>query len=95
MAGNSIGEKNFSTSETVPDQTLSIREILRRYAFGTLPPIMSDDLEYSEDLPDLRGLDISELHEMRNQARLDVKEINDELEKRKKEKETPPPPPLS
>lgn len=90
LVGNSEDtEKNYGISLTVPDQTLSVREIIDRYASGTLPDVMKGEEFYSEDLPDLRHLDMSELHELRQQARQDVKDLNEEIKNRK----NPPPPP--
>lgn len=71
-------EYNVGKSETVPDQMLSVREILLRFASGTMPPIGASQ-EYTEDLPDLRGLDISELHEMRRMAKQDIEDIDAEI----------------
>lgn len=61
------GEHNTQRSQTVPNQALTIREILVRYASGTIPDIMTRDENYSEDNEDLRGLDISEYHDIKNQ----------------------------
>lgn len=54
------GEVNKGISETIPNQALTVRQILERYASGTLMPV-SFNLDYSEDLPDIRFLDITEL----------------------------------
>lgn len=84
FSGNSTDtERNYGISQTVPDQTLSVREIIDRYASGTLPDVMKGEEFYSEDLPDLRHLDMSELHELRQQARKDVKDLNEEIKNRK------------
>lgn len=60
---DTIGEVNNGISETVPNQALTVRQILERYASGTIMPI-SFEREFSEDLPDLRFMDISELEIM-------------------------------
>lgn len=58
-------EKNTQPSETVPDQAMSIREILDRYAKG-LPlsgarvPVFDEE----DDMPDVRGLDLAERQEV-------------------------------
>lgn len=101
-AGNSSDvEINIGVSMTVPDQSMTIRDIIDKFAHGVVPDL-SRDLEYSEDMPDLRGMDISELHEMRKQVKQDIKDIEEEIKSRKsksKEEETPPPssetPPLA
>lgn len=77
---NPVAEINTGISETIPDQTLSVREILQKFANGTLDEISrdafyNDDVE-GYDMPDLRGLDITELHQMKRDAELDIDEIN-------------------
>lgn len=60
-----IGEINRKPSMTVPDQTMSMREILDRFARG-LPlggmktPIFDED----DDMPDMRTLDLAERQEL-------------------------------
>lgn len=77
-------EVNTQISCTVPDQSLSIREILIRYANGTISDIsLNNELVYSEDMPDLRGIDISELQQLKKEAQADVKDIEAELLRRK------------
>ena len=77
-------EVNTQVSCTVPDQSLSIREILIRYANGTISDIsLNNELVYSEDMPDLRGIDISELQQLKKEAQADVKDIEAELLRRK------------
>ena len=62
-------EVNTQVSCTVPDQSLSIREILIRYANGTISDIsLNNELVYSEDMPDLRGIDISELQQLKKRS---------------------------
>ncbi|WP_373755077.1 hypothetical protein [Jeotgalibaca porci] len=94
-----IKEENHLPSMTVPDQAMSIEEILVRFASGTLPDVMHN-IEYSDDMPDLRGLDISELMDMKKQAQEDTTYLENELQTRSKElkkqrfaKSEPPTPP--
>lgn len=80
------GEVNLMPSKTVPDQTMSLRQILDRYSRG-LPisggvvktPIWDGE---DNDLPDPRTLDLAERQELKES-------IKQELESLK----TPPPPP--
>lgn len=50
-----VGEVNSSPSETIPDESLSIKEILQRFVNGMpldvarRPVVFGDDLEQSED----------------------------------------------
>jgi len=77
-------EVNTQVSCTVPDQSLSMREILLRYVNGTVSDIsLNSELVYSEDMPDLRGIDISELQQLKKEAQADVKDIQAELNRRK------------
>lgn len=73
---NPIAEKTIGKSETVPDQSLTVREILKKYASGTLDDIASEAFyNDDDDLPDLRGLDITELYQMKRDAQMDIDEI--------------------
>lgn len=69
-------EVNTMPSETVPDQTMSVSEILNRYARG-LPiggskvPIYEDD----NDLPDPRTLDLAERQELKEQYTTEIQKI--------------------
>lgn len=63
-------------SETIPDQSLTVREILTKYAQGTLDDIAQYDYDGNDDMPDLRGLDITELQQMKHDAQMDIDEIN-------------------
>lgn len=71
----SDGEKNFGPSQTVPDQTMSIKEILERYARG-LPMDGKVPIYEGEDGDgiDPRRLDLSERQEI---ARLYTDELNE------------------
>ncbi|WP_407483953.1 hypothetical protein [Elizabethkingia anophelis] len=86
---NPISEKNIGKSETVPDQSLTVRQILDKFASGTLDEL-SRDLDYSDDLPDLRGLDITELQQMKRDAQMDIDEIQAMINLRE-DAQTPPP----
>lgn len=74
-------------SETVPDQTMSMRTILERYARG-LPidgsiktPIWD---EHPEDgaMPDPRTLDLAERQEMAENAKAELEELKTKLNKK-------------
>lgn len=62
---NPTGEKNNGISETIPDQAMSIRTLIQRYAHG-LPlsgaktPLYEDENEFT---PDFATMDLTELHE--------------------------------
>lgn len=72
-----IKESNFGESQTVPDQSLTIRQILQRSVNGTLGNI-AQDVEFSEDNFDLRGLDIVELMELRRDTNQRIKYLKEQ-----------------
>lgn len=83
-------ETNNQPSMTVPDQNMSVREIMQRHAKG-LPtggqkvPFYDED----SDLPDPKTLDLSEIQEFRDEYREKVDSINDKkksAEQKKAEK---------
>lgn len=81
-AGNSTDtERNTLPSETVPDQAMSMRTIMARFASGTINDI-SRPVEYSEDMPDLRGLDISQIHDMKLENARKIKALEAEKTRR-------------
>lgn len=67
-------EKNYKIftqpSMTIPDQTMSIRTILERYARG-LPIGGRTDEYYDEEdtMPDYRTLDLTEIQELHNEVK--------------------------
>ena len=83
------GEKNTLPSKTLPDQTLSIPELIKRYAQG-LPlgapniPIWDEDPE--QDLlsgKNWNTLDLSEKHNFMQSAKEEYNEIYNRLNKPK------------
>ena len=77
-------EINTMVSETVPHQALSPREILDRFAKGTLPQSMAHEKEYSEDMPDIRFMDISEQVRIYNENKDWIKATEKHLRDEKK-----------
>lgn len=82
------GEVNTMPSQTVPDQTMSLKELLERYARG-LPidgdnfPVYNGDDEY---LPDLKKMDLSEIADLKEEVQNAIKEQKaDLLEKQHEE----------
>lgn len=71
-------EKNYSPSLTIPDQTLSIRQILERHSRG-LPiegwrePIWDGE---DNDLPDIRTLDLAERQELAHLYKQELENYN-------------------
>lgn len=85
-------EKNTHPSETIPDQSMSVKEILNRYAKGL--PLHSNKQvgEYYGDdqyYPDLARLDLSEKQELyrENQAKIrSLQKLMEEDEQKEKQK---------
>jgi hypothetical protein len=75
-------------SQTIPDQSMSVRELLQRYASG-LPlgggkePIYEGE---DGDGVDPRRLDLAERQELEIQARQELAEIEERLKSKKAEK---------
>lgn len=82
-------EINDQPSMTVPDQTMTLKEILDRYAKGL--PVNGNNAVplYDEEdtLPDMRTLDLSERAELAEQFAEELHEIKSKDEKRKKQQE--------
>jgi len=83
-------ESNLLPSETVPEQSLTVRELLVRHSRGTLQDIKYSEPFYSEDMPDMRGLDIVERHQMLEDNKQLKKELEDKLKKAQTKKVVEP-----
>lgn len=76
-------------SETIPDQSLTIRQILDRYARG-LPldaktPIWDENVDEDSYLPDPRRLDLAERQEFAENAKAELEQVKQKIaEKRQK-----------
>lgn len=81
------GETFTKKSQTIPNEAMSIREIMVRYSRGL--PIDSKVPVYDEenDLPDMRTLDIIDIHEMRMKAKQEIEELRQKAEQEQKQYE--------
>lgn len=83
------GTINNMPSLTVPDQTMSIRTILEKYArgesFNQKVPIYSEDDGENMGI-DIRRLDISEIAELKKQNDAEIKRMQDELGQKRADK---------
>lgn len=83
-----IGEVNNEPSETIPDQSMSIRTLLDRYSRG-LPisgertPIWQQGDDYN-DMPDPRTLDLAERQEYAELYQQELKSLQKTLKSEKK-----------
>ena len=80
------GEINLEPSMTIPDEAMTIAEIVRRYASG-LPLTGGKVPMYEEegDMPDLSKLDLAERQIIIEEAQEEIKAISDRVNKRKQE----------
>lgn len=91
------GETIPGASMTIPDQALSIGEIMRRFASGL--PLGGQRVPVYDDGDDMfdgvnpATLDISEKQQIIENYKEELLEIKERVKKRKKEEDTPPPPP--
>lgn len=80
-------EQNHEPSLTVPDQTMSIREILSRFASGL--PVggskqpLYDEYESDEYIPDPRYMDLADRQEFAEMYKQEFQEIKERVEKPK------------
>lgn len=85
-------EKNNGISKTVPDQTMSIREIMQRHSRGLdidqKIPLYHDESQLeTETGRDPRTMDISEIHDEIQQIAEKFEDKKTELEKQRKQKQ--------
>lgn len=86
----SKGEYNDQPSMTIPDQTLSLSELLDKYAKGQPLAQRIGTYDPTNTLPDLRTLDLAELEELKNQNAAYIAEL-EENRKTSIKTQTPPP----
>lgn len=85
------GEINLEPSSTIPDQTMPISEIMRRFVHG-LPLAGQKVSFYTEDEDDemagidIEKLDLSEIQELKEEAKQNVAQIQKQLKKQEGEK---------
>ena len=81
-------QSNFGPSLTIPEQALSIRQILERYATGHSLGGGKEPIYEGEDGDgiDPRRLDLAERQELEIQARRELAEIEERLKSKKVEK---------
>lgn len=80
------GEINLDPSETVPDQSMSVKELMDRYARGL--PLNGKTPVYTgedDDMPDLARMDLAEREEYAERVAQELEEIKERLNKRAKE----------
>lgn len=83
-------ERNNYPSMTVPDQSMPIQEVVRRFASG-LPlsgsrvPGYIDDEESFDALPDLKKMDLAEIQQLKEQNDQELQRIRTEMVTKEKQ----------
>lgn len=67
----------------VPDDAMTPKEIMLRFAQGRPVPIFNPSYS-DEDLPDLKAMDLTEIQEMQDDLNQTIKDLNAEIERRSK-----------
>lgn len=92
FGGDADTEHFTKPSLTVPNEALSVRELLRRHNAGTLTEDIVIPSEFTGDLDDVRGLDIVQLEEKTKAHAKVVDDLKDQLsEQRTKKQKTATP----
>lgn len=81
----SIGEMFRGKSMTVPNDALTVRQIIEKYVTGQRVPIGSEKF-FSDDLPDIRFMEITELQELAEKSSDVINKHNAAGEKKRIEK---------
>lgn len=86
-------DKDYETpkgeSMTVPDQTMSMREIISRYARGLpINASMRQDAYYDEfgEFPDTSNMDLAEVQALRLQYENELRDVNKRIREEKEKK---------
>ncbi len=80
----SLGEHNSGISQTVPDQSLTIKEILVKYANGTMSDVNIQP-QFNEEMEDLRGLDYVQLNEIAKENKAQIEALQENLDNYRKD----------
>lgn len=73
-------EKVSSVSMTIPDQSMTVKEIMDRYARGLPVNGERSPVYHGEEfVPDLERMDLSEIEDLKSQVTADIKELQSRL----------------
>lgn len=90
LSAKDKGEVHKKPSMTVPDKTISLRELLLRHVQGMPLPNMPQGVQpyYNEEveIPDLRKLDLTEIDELRRNTTNEINYQKERLAKLNTEK---------
>lgn len=76
-------ETPVGVSRTVPDMSMSLRELLEKHTRG-FPVPQFQGVYSDEELPDLDRLDLTEIQEIREGVALGIEDLKLDIEKQKK-----------
>lgn len=69
-------ERNNGVSQTIPDQTMSVRELLERYARGLPISGAKQPVYHGEEyVPDLNRMDLAEIQELKDNTKTRIDEL--------------------
>lgn len=77
-------EVNNLPSMTIPDQSLTVKEIMHRFARGLSTTQREGEYYGEEDIPDLRGMDLSEIEDLKLANLADIARLQEELQTKEK-----------
>lgn len=82
-------EKNLRPSVTIPDQSMSIKTIMERYARGLPATDVKTPIYHGEDefFPDLSKMDLADRQTFIEEKQDELKELNERLRKPKEKPE--------
>lgn len=78
-------EKNTLPSKTIPDQSMSMREIIERFAKGlSMDNARVPLYDEEDDMPDIRTLDLAEIEEYKNEYIARMADVHEKDSRAKK-----------
>lgn len=81
------GEINNEPSMTVPDQTMSLKELLERYARGLPVAGAKQEIFHGEEfVPDLNRMDLSEQQDLREHLATEIPRLQADLKRQDEDK---------
>lgn len=78
-------EKCEGASETIPDQTLTLRQIVNMHTRGNTPEVTEYRGEFFEDIEIPKFTDITEMHEYALSLRERARQVNDMINEKENE----------
>lgn len=87
------GETNKQPSLTVPDQTMSLRELLHRHTRGLPLHHVERPTYYNEnETIDLKTLDLVDIQDLKDNIQENIEDLSNQIRAQQKPRDTSPPP---